>query len=42
MSKINWVSACGVSLLWAATAVALAAQTFTTLHNFDGTACDAQ
>jgi uncharacterized repeat protein (TIGR03803 family) len=29
--------ACGVVLLWATAAVALPAQTFTTLHSFDGT-----
>jgi uncharacterized repeat protein (TIGR03803 family) len=47
MSKFNWgMRACGVFLLWAATAVALPAQTtrnaapaikFTTLHTFKGT-----
>jgi uncharacterized repeat protein (TIGR03803 family) len=38
MSKFNWITkACGVLLLWAAAAVALPAQTFTTLLNFDGT-----
>ena len=38
MNKLNWVTkACGVFLLWAAAAVALPAQTFTTLHSFDGT-----
>jgi uncharacterized repeat protein (TIGR03803 family) len=38
MSKFNWgVRACGVLLLWATTAVALPAQTFTSLHSFDGT-----
>jgi uncharacterized repeat protein (TIGR03803 family) len=38
MSKLNrWMRACGVSLLWATTAVALPAQTFTTLHSFNGT-----
>jgi uncharacterized repeat protein (TIGR03803 family) len=36
MSKFNrWMRACGVFMLWAATAVALPAQTFTTLHRFD-------
>jgi uncharacterized repeat protein (TIGR03803 family) len=36
MSKFNWgMRACGVLLLWATTAVALPAQTFTTLHTFD-------
>jgi|HubBroStandDraft_1064217.scaffolds.fasta_scaffold105028_2 uncharacterized repeat protein (TIGR03803 family) len=38
MIKLNWMTkACGVFLLWAAAAVALPAQTFTTLHTFDGT-----
>ena len=38
MGKFNLVTkACAVFLLWAATAVALSTQTFTTLHNFDGT-----
>ena len=38
MSKLNWVMrACSVLLLWAAGAVALPAQTFTTLLSFDGT-----
>jgi len=38
MRKLNWFTeACVISLLWAATAAALPAQTFTTLHNFDGT-----
>lgn len=32
-----WIKACGVFLLWTATAFVLPAQTFTTLHNFDGT-----
>lgn len=32
-----WLSACGMLLLWAASAIALSAQTFTTLHSFDGT-----
>jgi uncharacterized repeat protein (TIGR03803 family) len=37
MSKIKWATkACGVFLLWATTAVALPAQTFTTLHSFNG------
>jgi uncharacterized repeat protein (TIGR03803 family) len=36
MSKINGgTRACGMILLWAAMAVALPAQTFTTLHSFD-------
>jgi uncharacterized repeat protein (TIGR03803 family) len=35
MSKFNWgVKACGIFLLWAATAVALPAQTLTTLYSF--------
>jgi uncharacterized repeat protein (TIGR03803 family) len=38
MIKLNWVAkACGVFLLWAAAAVALPAQTFTSLFSFDGT-----
>jgi uncharacterized repeat protein (TIGR03803 family) len=38
MNRFNCVTkACGVFLLWAATAVALPAQTFTTLFNFDST-----
>jgi uncharacterized repeat protein (TIGR03803 family) len=38
MTKLNWMTkACGVFLLWAATAVALPAQTLTTLYSFDGT-----
>jgi uncharacterized repeat protein (TIGR03803 family) len=38
MSKINWMTtAVGVLLLWAAAAVALPAQTLTTLQSFDGT-----
>jgi uncharacterized repeat protein (TIGR03803 family) len=37
MIKFNWsMRACGAFLLWAATAIALPAQTFTTLHNFNG------
>jgi uncharacterized repeat protein (TIGR03803 family) len=36
--KINWgIRTCSILLLWAATAVALPAQTFTTLFSFDGT-----
>jgi uncharacterized repeat protein (TIGR03803 family) len=36
MSKFTWVTkACGVFLLWAAAAVALPAQTFTSLFSFD-------
>jgi uncharacterized repeat protein (TIGR03803 family) len=35
--QFNWsMKACGTLFLWAATAVALPAQTFTTLHSFDG------
>jgi uncharacterized repeat protein (TIGR03803 family) len=35
MIKFNWgMRACGFFLLWAATAVALPAQTFTTIYNF--------
>jgi uncharacterized repeat protein (TIGR03803 family) len=38
MIKFNWgIRACGVFLLWAATAVALPAPAFKTLHSFDGT-----
>jgi uncharacterized repeat protein (TIGR03803 family) len=38
MNKLNWMTkACGVFLLWAAAAVALSAQTFTSLLSFDGT-----
>jgi uncharacterized repeat protein (TIGR03803 family) len=38
MSKFNLgMKACGVLLLWAATEIALPAQTFTTLHSFDYT-----
>jgi uncharacterized repeat protein (TIGR03803 family) len=38
MRKFNWMTkACGAFLLWATAAVALPAQTFTTLHSFDGT-----
>jgi uncharacterized repeat protein (TIGR03803 family) len=36
MTKLNWMmKACGVFLLWAAAAVALPAQTFTTLRSFN-------
>jgi uncharacterized repeat protein (TIGR03803 family) len=36
MRKVYWMTkACGIFLLWAAAAVALHAQTFTTLHSFD-------
>jgi uncharacterized repeat protein (TIGR03803 family) len=35
MTKFSWMAkACGVSLLWATVALALPAQTLTTLHNF--------
>jgi uncharacterized repeat protein (TIGR03803 family) len=38
MSRFNWwMRACGFFLLWATTATTLPAQTFTTLHSFDGT-----
>jgi uncharacterized repeat protein (TIGR03803 family) len=38
VNKLNSMTkACGVFLLWTVAAVALPAQTFTTLHNFDGT-----
>jgi uncharacterized repeat protein (TIGR03803 family) len=38
VSKLNWgMRACGILLLWAATAVALPAQTLTTLVTFNGT-----
>ena len=38
MSLFNWMTkACGIVLLWATAAVALPAQTFTTLFKFDGT-----
>jgi uncharacterized repeat protein (TIGR03803 family) len=38
MSKFNWrMRVCGIFLLWAMTAVALPAQTFTTLHRFHNT-----
>jgi uncharacterized repeat protein (TIGR03803 family) len=38
MNKLNWMAkAYGVFLLWATAAVALPAQTFTTLLNFNGT-----
>jgi len=38
MSKFSLVTkACGIFLLWAATAISLPAQTFTSLHSFDGT-----
>jgi len=38
MGRLNWVTtACCIFLMWAAAAVALPAQTYTTLHNFDGT-----
>src|SRR5580658_325815 len=38
MSKLNWMTkACGMFLLWATAAIALPAQTFTTLNSFDYT-----
>jgi len=38
MDRLTWVTkACGVFFLWAATAAALPAQTFTSLYSFDGT-----
>jgi uncharacterized repeat protein (TIGR03803 family) len=38
MNKFNlWLRVSGALLLWSAAAVALPAQTFTTLHNFDAT-----
>jgi uncharacterized repeat protein (TIGR03803 family) len=38
MSKFGWMTkACGIALLWPMAAVALPAQTFTTLATFDGT-----
>jgi uncharacterized repeat protein (TIGR03803 family) len=38
MNKFNWLmKACGVLMLWGTVAVALPAQTFTTLHSFDVT-----
>src|SRR5580658_9658731 len=38
MYKFNWsMKTCSILILWAATAAALPAQTFTTLHSFDGT-----
>jgi len=38
MSKFDWLTkACGIFLLLAAAAVAMPAQTLTTLHSFDGT-----
>jgi uncharacterized repeat protein (TIGR03803 family) len=45
MTKLNWMTkACGLFLLWATAAIALPAQTFTTLHSFgyvDGAAPEA-
>jgi uncharacterized repeat protein (TIGR03803 family) len=35
--KSKWIKACGAMLLWAATTIALPAQTITVLHSFDGT-----
>jgi uncharacterized repeat protein (TIGR03803 family) len=37
VSKPSWHEGCGAFLLWAVTAVALPAQTLTTLHSFDQT-----
>jgi uncharacterized repeat protein (TIGR03803 family) len=38
MARVNWVlRTCGACLLWATMAVALPAQTFTTLYSLDGT-----
>jgi uncharacterized repeat protein (TIGR03803 family) len=38
MDKLNWgMRVCGILLFWAGAGVALPAQTFTTLHSFDGT-----
>jgi uncharacterized repeat protein (TIGR03803 family) len=38
MSKFNWgTKACGAILLWSTAAIALPAQTFSTLHSFNGT-----
>jgi len=38
MGKLNWtIKACSIFLLWATTAIALPAQTLTTLYSFDGT-----
>jgi len=37
MSKTSWgAKACVILFLWATAAVAVSAQTFTTLHSFDG------
>jgi uncharacterized repeat protein (TIGR03803 family) len=37
LSNLNWpTKACGIILLWTATAIALPAQTFTTIHVFEG------
>jgi uncharacterized repeat protein (TIGR03803 family) len=33
----SWTKACTLFLLWTATAIVLPAQTFTTLHSFNGT-----
>jgi uncharacterized repeat protein (TIGR03803 family) len=41
MNKISWmIRACGVCLLWATAAVALPAQTFSTLHSFNANGSD--
>jgi uncharacterized repeat protein (TIGR03803 family) len=38
MGKLNWgMKACGIFLLWVTAAIALPAQTLTTLHSFDNT-----
>ena len=38
IAKLNWVTkGCAIFLLWAATAIALPAQTVTTLYDFAGT-----
>ena len=38
LGRLNWVKrACAVFVLCVTTAIALCAQTFTTLHSFDGT-----
>jgi uncharacterized repeat protein (TIGR03803 family) len=40
--KRNFRTTCGIGLLWAATAIALSAQTLTTLHNFGSSGTDGQ
>src|SRR5580658_8697773 len=38
MNNLNWMTkACVVFMLWATAAVALSAQTFTTVYSFEGT-----